>query len=58
MISVSWSSEWKNRNTRVDWNGDDHNCYPNKCGPSKEIIQGDKGQSNLGSVEKGNTNLY
>ena len=39
----------KNKSTGVDWNGDDHDCYPNKCGPSKKIIQGDKGQSNLGS---------
>jgi hypothetical protein len=45
----------KNRSTCVDWNSDDHDCYPNKCGPTKKIIQGDKGQSNLGSsVEKRN----
>ena len=42
-------STWENRRTRVEWNGDDHDCYTNKCCPSKKSIQGDEGQRNLGN---------
>ena len=53
-------STWKDRRTCVEWNGNDHDCYADKCCPSKKIIQGDEGQSNLGSsgMRNTNTNLY
>ena len=41
----------RNRRTCVEWNGNDHDCYPNKCCPSKKIIQRDESQSNLGRSE-------
>jgi hypothetical protein len=45
-------STWKNRRTCIEWNGDDHDCYADKRCPSKKIIQGDEGQSNLASSNK------
>ena len=46
------------KRTCVEWNGKDHDCYPNKCCPSKKIIQRDEGQGNLGRSGTRNTNLY
>ena len=47
----------KYKRTCVKWNGNDHDCYPNKCCPSQKIIQGGEGQSNLGRSGTRNTNL-
>ena len=49
------SLQVKSRRTCVDWDGNDHYCYPNKCCPSKKTIQRDKRQSNLGSSGVRNT---
>ena len=56
--NVVTQGEKKKRNTCVEWNGNNHDCYPSKCCPSKKIEQRDDGQSNLGRSGTRNSNLY